>query len=268
MEPDLAIAADEAEAPRRTIDTARARRREEARRRREARRRGVAFAALAAGLVIIAYVTTVVLWRDPLTDLYTRWQQRQLAASIDRGFRAYEHTAGPAEVAAAAKRMQAGLEPGQPLGYVIVPRLGLVTAFVHGTRWREDLTRGPGHYRESSLPGRGATVAIAGHRTTFGAAFRHIDKLRRGDMIEVTVPYGAFRYRVFRHAIVDPDDWSILRDRGFETLVLTACHPLYSSARRWIVYARLVAVDPSGGRPYTAAPSGSALGAKARATAG
>jgi sortase A len=95
-------------------------------------------------------------------------------------------------------------------------------------------------------------VAIAGHRTTFGAPFRDIDDLRRGDPITVELPYATFRYRVFEHEIVDSDDWSIIRDRGFDTLVLSACHPLYSAEQRWIVYARLVQVDPAGGTPYAA----------------
>ena len=93
-------------------------------------------------------------------------------------------------------------------------------------------------------------MAIAGHRTTFGAPFRHIDDLRRGDPITVALPYATFHYRVFAHEIVQSDDWSIIRDRGFDTLVLSACHPLYSAEKRWVVYARLVQVDPAGGTPY------------------
>ena len=41
-----------------------------------------------------------------------------------------------------------------------------------------------------------------------------------------------------------------------DQLVLTACHPLYSAAQRWIVYARLTRVDPVGGRPYGVSKSG------------
>jgi sortase A len=93
-------------------------------------------------------------------------------------------------------------------------------------------------------------MGIAGHRTTFGAPFRHIDSLRRGDSITVALPYATFRYKVFKHEIVDSDDWSVIRDRGFDTLMLSACHPLYSAEQRWVVYARLVQVDPAGGTPY------------------
>ena len=40
---------------------------------------------------------------------------------------------------------------------------------------------------------------------------------------------------------------SLVRDakrRRFDTLVLSACHPLFSASHRWIVFARLVAVTP------------------------
>ena len=218
--------------------------------------------AVVVGVLLIAYAAAVILWRDPVTDLYARWQQQRLAASLEQTFAEYRSAVVPltdgrrdvkAErkaVADAARGFATSLELGEPLGRIRIPRLELTKVFVHGTRWREDLSRGPGHYPETSLPGLDRTFAIAGHRTTFGAPFRHIDTLRAGDLIEVNLPYGSFSYRVFGQEIVDADDWSVVRRRGFDTLVLSACHPLYSSERRWIVYARLTVVKPSGLQPY------------------
>jgi sortase A len=107
-----------------------------------------------------------------------------------------------------------------------------------------DLEKGPGHYNTASgvntrLPGMGGVVAIAGHRTTFLHPFRHIDDLRSGDNIYLEMPYGVFRYTVYFHKVVANTDWSILRHRSYEKLVLSACHPLYSATHRWIVFARL-----------------------------
>ena len=51
--------------------------------------------------------------------------------------------------------------------------------------------------------------------------------------------YADFAYRVERHEIVDPGDVAIVRPVGYERLVLTACHPLYSAAQRYAVLARL-----------------------------
>ena len=59
------------------------------------------------------------------------------------------------------------------------------------------------------------------------------------------MPYGTFTYEVSRHEIVDPYQVDIVDDVGHEQLVLTACHPLYSAAQRWAVFARLVDAEPS-----------------------
>jgi sortase A len=233
------------------------------------RRLGVVLAAI--GVLLAAYAVTVALWRDPATDLYARWKQHELNQELEEVFAEQPPIVAPevvadagddeptdaerlaAEklaVAEAANDLQRKLKLGRALGRLTVPRLGLKTVFVHGTRWGKDLSRGPGHYPQTSLPGVGRTMGIAGHRTTFGAPFRHIDSLRQGDSITVALPYATFRYKVFKHEIVDSDDWSVIRDRGFDTLMLSACHPLYSAAQRWVVYARLVQVDPAGGTPY------------------
>ena len=210
-----------------------------------------------AGLALAIYAAAVAFWRDPVTDLYNRWQQHQLASELDAVLQNTEGVsegktalAGDGEAKRgkravsqarnAARDFQATLQLGQPLGRIRIEKLGVNDVFVHGTRWGPDLSRGPGHYEQTSLPGIGKTIAIAGHRTTFGAPFRHIDDLRQGDVIVLEMPYGTFRYGVFDHEIVASNDWSIIRERRFETLVLSACHPLYSAKQRWIVYARPV----------------------------
>lgn len=129
------------------------------------------------------------------------------------------------------------------MGRIVIPRLGLRMVVVQGTS-ADDLKKGPGHYdaasgRSTGLPGMGGVIAIAGHRTTFSHPFRHIDDLSSRDKIELQMPYGRFVYTVFHHKVVDDQDWSILRRRPFEKLVLTACHPLHSATHRWAVFARL-----------------------------
>ena len=104
----------------------------------------------------------------------------------------------------------------------------------------ESLRKGPGHYPHTGLPGQGRTVAIAGHRTTFLAPFRTIDQLEPGDPIEIRMPYGRFVYSVVRTRIVEPSAIWVTRDVDHEQLVLTACHPLYSAAKRIVVFARLL----------------------------
>jgi sortase A len=237
--------------------------------RRWSRRLGKAL--IIVGLFLLVYSATILLWRDPVTDLYARWKQHQLAGQLDDVFAAYAATveltppvdnnarpATPQEIAeferviiaADANKLKTKLKNGKPLGRITIPRIHMGAIFVQGTRWGPDLSQGPGHYPQTSLPGVGRTMAIAAHRTTFGAWFRHIDSLEAGDRILIRMPYAAFHYRVFAHKVVKSGDWSIIRDRGFDTLVLSACHPLYSASHRWVVFAGLVRVDPVHGTPY------------------
>jgi sortase A len=224
------------------------------------------------GALALAYGAAVYFWHDPVTDLFARWKQRGLAAQLADLESAYQSrvpvtttspgsTDGAADgatrdedaarrIAALARSFSEQLVIGTPAGRLIVPKLDIDPVFVHGTRWGPDLSRGPGHYPETALPGLGRPVAIAGHRTTFGAWFRNIDELQTGDEIRVEMPYGTFTYRVTGHEIVANDDWSIIKPRGFEFLVLSACHPLFSAEQRWIVYARLARVNALGGLRY------------------
>jgi len=224
------------------------------------------------GLLVLAYAAAVLFWRDPVTDLYNRYQQNRLESALSTEFEAWDAAFPPTEESAAAdgdveedlaasraatardaRRFVRGLEQGQAFGRIEIPRIDVESVVVHGTRWGADLSRGPGHYERTTVPGLGRTVGVAGHRTTFGAPFRNIDDIRVGDAITLEMPYATFRYRVFEHEIVDSDDWSVIRNRGFDTIMLSACHPLYSAEQRWIVYGRLVEVRPRAGEAYTLA---------------
>jgi sortase A len=237
------------------------------------RRLGTVFIVL--GLLAVAYGAAVLFWRDPVTDLYARYQQHKLAGELahdwpnyrtgrlDADFRggdAARLAAVQQQIAEAARDFQRRLQDGKPLGRIVIRRMGVRVIFVQGTNWAHDLSKGPGHYERTSVPGLGKTTAIAGHRTTFGAPFRKIDRLRHGDAIVLELPYGTFRYRVLSHKVVESNDWRIIRERGFDQLVLSACHPLYSSSHRWVVFARLEEVTPSAGRSYTLAVGRSPTG--------
>ncbi len=106
------------------------------------------------------------------------------------------------------------------------------------------LKQGPGLDGRTYMPGQGQLVYIAGHRTTYGAPFAHIDRLRAGDNVVIDMPYGRFRYRVTRWVIVPADDLGRLRSRGREQIALQACHPRFSASQRYIVYAVPTGASP------------------------
>ena len=121
-----------------------------------------------------------------------------------------------------------------------IPRLGVDTVVVQGVT-RGALRAGAGHYPNTPLPGERGNVAIAGHRTTYGRPFRHVDDLRAGDTIELITPIGRFEYVVTGAPfIVQPTDLSVLAQDERSMLTLTTCHPVDSARERLIVRATLV----------------------------
>ena len=202
---------------------------------------------IAVGGLLLADAVVPLLWQEPLSALYGRVQQGRLddrlsaierapLAAVDQ--RALRRLDGGRRLAFAARALARRSELGDPLGRIRMPSIGVSEVFVEGTG-TSDLRRGPGHYPATPLPGQRGTVAIAGHRTTYGAPFHDVDDLDRGDRIELTMPYGRFTYRVERTRIVPPTATEVTDRVSYDRLVLSACHPLYSAAQRIVVFARL-----------------------------
>ena len=200
---------------------------------------------IAVGLLALTDAALTLAWQEPVSALRAARAQHRLAGQL----RAVElatprRLADGLHVAAGARALARSRRDGQALAELRIPRIGLRTIVVRGTA-PADLRLGPGLLDTTPLPGRRGTTAIAGHRTTYGAPFRHIDALRRGDAVTLRLPYGTFRYAVEGRRIVAPSDLSVLRKVGHDRLVLSACHPLFSAARRIVVLARLVSVGQS-----------------------
>jgi len=215
-----------------------------------------------AGIGALAWSLTVWQWQDPFTAATNRLEQRQLAQSLEDSFKRYNSSAQPAtgttsrsSLARDGAAWRRRVARGEAVGRLRVPRLDLDTVIVNGTDDRS-LKRGPGRYLGSKAPGEGELVYVAGHRTTHGAPFSRIDRLRRGDSVLIEVPYGVFEYRVTGFRIVPATRTSELRSRGFEQLVLQACHPRFFASERYIVYAKPVRVTPRAGRPLLFAALG------------
>ena len=211
---------------------------------------------IVSGGLLIADAAATVTWQEPLSALMGRLNQDKLGGQLDRletqGLTPVEQRAVKAlpdarkRVAFLARSLKRRATDGEAVGRIRIPRLGANYVVVKGTD-PGDLRKGPGAYPDTPLPGVDGTTAIAGHRTTYGAPFRHVDRLRHGDRITVTMPYGKFTYRVERLRIVGPNDTWVIKRVGYDRLVLTACHPLYSAAKRIVVFARLTGTEPRGG---------------------
>lgn len=104
----------------------------------------------------------------------------------------------------------------------------------------DDLRKGVGHFRNTPLPGQKGNVALAGHRTTYGAPFGDLNKLQTGDPITFTNTLGEqFVYKVTGQSIVAPDDTTVLAPTETPSLTLVTCDPKYTSTNRLIIRAEL-----------------------------
>ena len=212
----------------------------------------ISISLITAGLVILTDVGMTIAWQEPVSSIYGSVKQGQAADELERleeafpsagDLEALQDSNGVREKARAlAENFAKAVDTGQGIGRIAIPSIDIDTVLVNGTD-TETLQRGPGRFPETAFPGQDKTIGIAGHRTTYGAPFRHIDDIEVGDDVLVEMPYAAFTYEVSKTEIVEPSDVGIVDDVGHERVVLTACHPLYSAAQRYVVFAELESVS-------------------------
>jgi sortase A len=191
--------------------------------------RFVASVMSVSGALLIGDAVLTLTWQEPITSFLAHRQQSKLKSKL----------AHPPRRVLARHPL-----PGDAIGRIELKALHRSYYVVEGTSTSQ-LQKGPGHYHDTPLPGQRGTVAIAGHRTTYLAPFRHVDTLKRGDEIDLSMPYGRFVYAVQKVKIVSPTALWVKRRVSYNRLVLTACHPPYSAAQRIVVFARYVRRGPT-----------------------
>jgi sortase A len=201
--------------------------------------RAAAALLLVVGVLAATEAVVTLVWQEPVTAFFAHRQQGaledQLAGTASAlAFRAPTPSRPRGDPAA---RLRRATRDGDALGRIRIPKLDVSFVFVAGTG-SKSLKKGPGHYDSTALPGQRGTVGLAGHRTTYLAPFRELDRLRKGDRIGLTMPYGRFSYTVEKSLVVLPSRLAVLRETGEERLVITTCTPLFSAAKRLVVVAR------------------------------
>ncbi len=197
---------------------------------------------ISVGVGILLFV----LWTLKGTDLYTERQQARLET---------EFAQLPA-IAAAGE--DGGLppqdfspDPGDPVFRIVIPKIDVNEIVVEGVGTQE-LKSGPGHYPECRegferplclpeeyFPGEDGMVIVSGHRTTYGAVFWDLDKLGKGDEINIEAKWGDFTYVVTTTEIV-PDETPVEAPSGRPLILLTTCNPRFSAEERLLVRGELV----------------------------
>jgi sortase A len=168
-----------------------------------------------------------------------------------------EHRAQHVLQATLRSRVAEGTEPitgkiasGVPVAVLSIPRLGLhEVAVVEGTT-STNLEAGPGHRRDTPLPGEQGASFILGRSVTFGAPFADLTKLKAGDAINVQTGEGKFSFTV--DAVRRPGDSLTPFDTAAARLTLVTSEATRGGARQ-VVYVDATTStnvkDPNSGRP-------------------
>lgn len=206
-----------------------------------------------AGLVLLLFVGWQLWW----TDVEANHAQSGTISALEKDFRGSvpgSPTTQTTQTTPADKRVHPPeLRLGDAFAIIRIPRFGSDYArpVLEGTD-HDILQQGMGHYVGTAGPGQVGNFALAGHRTTYGRPLHDIDKLAMGDRIVLETKSGYLVYAVQSHEIVAPTRVSVIApvpDRPGQRptqrwLTMTACHPKYSAAERYVVHATLAASYP------------------------
>ncbi|TIC84362.1 sortase [Nocardioides sp. GY 10127] len=99
------------------------------------------------------------------------------------------------EVASATAPVGPVTDPGEPVALLRIPSLGIEEVVVEGTA-SGDMLAGPGHQRNTVLPGQEGTSVIMGRSSTYGRPFAALAQLRPGDTFQVVVAQGTKTFTV------------------------------------------------------------------------
>ncbi|WP_051639929.1 class E sortase [Cellulomonas sp. URHE0023] len=131
----------------------------------------------------VALVVGVFAYLAVLTPLQEARAQRELGSQLRQ------------ELAAQTAPIGGVIDPGTPVLLLEIPTLGLRQVVVEGTA-AQDLMSGPGHRRDTPLPGQRGVSLVYGRSGAYGGPFKAVPTLKKGDGIIVTNGQGEFTYRV------------------------------------------------------------------------
>jgi sortase A len=185
-------------------------------------------------LSVVLFVAGVAMFAYPVgTDLYSRYKQDQLRSGFGDPKLQQRYSSHTVPVGDVLTRLQ-------------IPKVKLDVLVVEGTT-PAALRAGAGHYPTTPLPGELGNVGIAGHRTTFGRPFNHLDELGPGDEVILSTPFKRYHYVAVnafdKHPnpwVTNPKDFSVVQNYpGKYFLTLTTCNPKGSARERLVLRLQL-----------------------------
>jgi sortase A len=168
-------------------------------------------AVVVLGFVGYLYFLSGVQEARAQTTLYARLQGELAQAVAPTGPVIPGHPASPASLAAL---------PGDPVALLDIPAIGVTNAVIVEGTSPENLTLGPGHLRDTPLPGQAGVAVVFGRRATFGAPFGNLPLLQKGAVITTITSQGEAKYQVI--AVSDSSKPVPFSDLPNQLLLVTA----------------------------------------------
>ncbi|PFG17648.1 LPXTG-site transpeptidase (sortase) family protein [Propionicimonas paludicola] len=156
------------------------------------------------------------------------------------------------------------LADGAPVARLQIPALGINEIIGEGTT-SSVLAKGPGHRRDTPLPGQGGVSVIMGRASAFGGPFGRLQELPPGEAISVVTGQGEQLFRVIgvRYA-GDPAPGPVASGRSRMVLETARGGPYFPQGVVRVDAELVSATQANGGRMTTPA----SLPASARELAG
>lgn len=178
--------------------------------------------------VVSLFILAFVIWEFALSPLGQIRGQRQLLSTF-QGLTTSGLAGSPGYLPAR----------GDPVAYLQIPGIGLTGLVVVEGTTPDLLKEGPGHLPGTVMPGEVGNAVIMGRRETYGAPFRDLPKLAKGDTIRITTPSGVFTYSVTGAKIVLPGQPDVIGPALTPTLTLATSYRPFQAKGRYAVIAAL-----------------------------
>jgi LPXTG-site transpeptidase (sortase) family protein len=121
------------------------------------------------------------------------------------------------------------LNEGTPVAIIKIEKLGLQQVVLEGTNSKVTLS-GPGHRRDTVLPGQAGISVIYGRQAAYGAPFANVQSLKAGDKITAITGQGESTYTVTQIRKAGDEATNALGDsKGRLTLVTAGGTPYLPS---------------------------------------
>lgn len=143
-----------------------------------------------SGLIVLSLLaSSVALHLVVVSSLEHRSAQQRSYSSFRRAVAEGTAPTGPTD------RSGRLLRHGTPVAFLEIPSIGIREVVGEGTSGG-DLMAGPGHRRDSPLPGQAGTSVVLGRQAAYGGPFNRLAELRSGAKITVTTGQGVSTFTV------------------------------------------------------------------------